>query len=148
MDIKDKLTQNLKDAMRARDEVRKRTIRLALAAIKNLEIDRKAELEDNEILVILQKEVKSRKETIEGAEQAGREDLIIEAEAEIKILESFLPQQLSPEQLRELVQQVIHETGAESKRDMGEVMKMLMPRVQGRADGKTVSQIVSSLLTS
>jgi len=148
MKIKDALTQNLKDAMRAKDEVRKRTIRLALASIKNLEIDRKGVLEDNDILAILQKEVKSRKETIEGAEQAGREDLIIEAEAEIKILESFLPKQLSPEQLRELVQQVINETGAESKREMGEVMKMLMPRVQGRADGKTVSQIVSSLLTS
>ena len=148
MKIKETLTQNLKDALRAKDEVRKRTIRLALAAIKNLEIDRKAELEDNEILVILQKEVKSRKETIEGAEQAGREDLIIEAEAEIKILESFLPQQLTPEQLFQLVQQAIDETGAASKRDMGKVMKMLMPKVLGRADGKTLSQIVSTLLAS
>jgi len=148
MEIKEKLTQNLKDAMRAKDEIRKRTIRLALASIKNMEIDRKAELEDNEILAILQKEVKSRRETIEGAEQAGREDLIIEAEAEIKILESFLPQQLTPEQLRELVQQAVDEAGAASIRDMGKVMKLLMPKVQGRADGKTVSQIVSTLLTS
>ena len=148
MDTKDKLTQTLKDAMRAKDELRKRTIRLAIAAIKNAEIDRKADLEEPALLAILQKEVKSRRETIEGAELAGREDLIVEAEAEIAVLETFLPVPFTSEELKELAQDAIKETEAVSPRDMGKVMQFLMPQVQGRADGKAVSQIVQKLLTS
>lgn len=148
MVLKEKLADTLKDAIRAKDDVRKRTIRLALAAIKNTEIDRNIELEDNDILNILQKEVKFRRETIEAAEKAGRNDMIIEALAEIEVIESFLPKQLSEEELQGLALEAIKEAGAVSQRDMGKVMQLLLPKVKGQADGKTVSQIVIKLLSS
>lgn len=147
MDTKDKLSETLKDAMRNKDELRKRTVRLALAAIKNAEIDRKETLKEPEILAILQKEVKSRRETIEGAQMAGRQDLIDEAEAEIIVLEGFLPQPLTPEELEELARAAVEEAGATSPREMGKVMQLLIPRLQGRADGKAASQVVQKLLT-
>jgi uncharacterized protein YqeY len=147
MNTKDKLTESLKDAMRAKDELRKRTIRLALAAIKNLEIDSRAELGEPAVLAILQKEVKSRYETIEGAERAGREDLIAEAKAEIAVLKAFLPSPFTPEELEKLAKATIAEAGATSPREMGKVMQLLIPQIQGRADGKTISQIVQKLLS-
>jgi uncharacterized protein YqeY len=147
MNTKEKLTQALKDAMRAKDEIRKRTIRLTLAAIRNAEINQKAELEESAVFTIIQKEVKSRYETIEGAEKAKRDDLIAEANAEIAILEAYLPQALSEAELIALVKEAIAEAGATSPREMGNVMKILMPRVQGRADGKQASQLVQRLLT-
>ena len=148
MNTKEKLAQDLKDAMRAKDEVRKRTIRMALAAVKNAEIDHQAELAESEILVILQKEVKSRNETIEGAEKAGRDDLISEANHEIKILEEYLPQAISPTELEAIVTETISEIDAISMKDMGRVMQAVMPKVRGRADGKDVNQIVRKLLSS
>ena len=148
MNTKERLSQDLKDAMRAKDEVRKRTIRMALAAIKNTEIDNKSELEESEVIVILQKEVKSRNETIEGAEQAGRDDLIAEANSEIAILEAYLPQAISPEELEAIVAETVAEVGATSMREMGQVMQAVMPKVRGRADGKDVNQIVRKLLGS
>ena len=146
MSIKEQLSQTLKDAMRNRDEIRKRTIRLTMAAIKNAEIDSKSELDETAIWVILQKEVKARRETIEAAEMAGRDDMIDEANTEIAILEEYLPQPLSTQQLEALVKAAINETGATTPREMGVVMKHILPQVQGRADGKTVSQIVRQLL--
>jgi uncharacterized protein YqeY len=148
MNTKEKLTEDLKDAMRAKDEVRKRTIRMALAAIKNAEIENQAVLEESSILAILQKEVKSGYETIEGAEQAGRDDLIAEAKAEIAVLEVFLPQALSTEEIEGIVAETITEVGATSLREMGQVMQAVMPKVRGRADGKEVNQIVRKLLSS
>ena len=148
MNTKEKLTEDLKDAMRAKDEVRKRTIRMALAAIKNAEIENQAELEESSVLAILQKEVKSGYETIEGAEQAGRDDLIAEAKAEIAVLEVFLPQALSTEEIEAIVAETITEVGATSLREMGQVMQAVMPKVRGRADGKEVNQIVRKLLSS
>lgn len=147
MDTKLKLTQSLKDAMRARDEQRKRTIRLTMAAIKNAEIDKRSELEEPAVLAILQKEVKSCRETIEGAQRANRPDLIAEAEAEIAILEEYLPQPLTSDELESLAREAVTEAGATSPREMGNVMKILIPRVQGRADGKDASQIVRRLLS-
>jgi len=147
MDIKEKLTQALKDAMRARDDVSKRTVRMALAAIKNAEVAKKDDLEESANLAIIQKEVKARHETIEGAQKAGRDDLIAEAEAEIKVLEVFLPQALTTDEIEALVKAAIAETGAASPREMGKVMQLLMPKTQGRADGKVVSQIVRKLLS-
>ena len=146
MSIKEQLTQGLKDAMRNRDELRKRTFRLAIAEIKNAEIDSRSELDEPAILAILQKEVKIRHETIEAAERAGRDDMIVEAKAEIRVLEEFLPQPLTIQEIEELAQKAIAETGATTPREMGSVMKHLVPEVQGRADGKTVSQIVRKLL--
>jgi uncharacterized protein len=147
MNTKEKLTQALRDAMRAKDNVSKRAVRMALAAIKNAEIAKKDDLDDAAILAILQKEVKSLNETIDGAEQAGRDDLIAEAEAEIKVLEVFLPQALSTDEIETLVKDAITESGAASPREMGKVMQLLMPKTQGRADGKVVSQIVRKLLS-
>ncbi len=147
MNTKEKLTQALKDAMRAKDDVAKRTIRMALAAVKNAEIDQRAELEESAVLAILQKEVKMRGETIDGAKQAGRDDLIAEAEAEIAVLEGFLPKGLSPEELEVIVSDAIAEVGATSMREMGQVMQAVMPKVRGRADGKDVNQIVHRLLS-
>jgi uncharacterized protein YqeY len=146
MNTKLKLSDDLKDALRAKDELRKRTLRMALAAIKNTEIDKGSELDESATLAILQKEVKNRLETIEGAQQAKRDDLIAEAEAEIAILEAYLPQPLAAEELEKLVREAIAESGATSPREMGNVMRLLMPKVQGRADGKDASQMVQRLL--
>jgi uncharacterized protein YqeY len=143
---KQQLTQALKDAMRAKDDLRKSTIRLALAAIKNAEIERRGELDEPTLLGILQKEVKLRRETIDEARRAGRDELVAEAEAEIAVLEQFLPQPLTQMELENLAREVIAEVGADSPRQMGQVMKNLMPRIQGRADGKKASQIVQRLL--
>jgi len=147
MNTKELLTQSLKQALRDRDERRKRTVRLALAAIKNAEIDSRTDLDEPAILAILQKELKSRRETIEGAERARREDLITEALAEIMILEEFMPSPLTEEEIKVLAQEVINKIGATSPRDMGKVMQTLMPQVVGRADGKEVSQIAHQLLS-
>ena len=146
MNTQEKLNQAFKEAMKARDEVAKRTLRMVRAAIKNAEIDRGAALDEAAVLAILQKEVKSRRETIAEAHKAGRDDMIAEAEAEIAVLEGFLPQPLSAEELEALARQVIAEVGASSPAHMGQVMKALMPRLQGRADGRQASQVVRSLL--
>ena len=147
MSKKEELTQALRDAMRARDDRRKSAIRLTLAAIKNAEIEAMTEIEDSDILAIIQKEIKSCRETIEAAERANREDIIAESKTEIEILEAFLPRPLTIEELEELARATIVEAGATSPREMGSVMKLLMNQVRGRADGKTVSQIVRQLLS-
>ncbi len=147
MSMKEKLSQSLKEAMKAKDERRKRVVRMAMTSIKNAEIERKGELEEPDVLAILQKEVKARHETIEGAQKAGREDLIAEAEAEIAILEEYLPQALSQEELEALVKEAIAEARATSPKEMGLVMKVLMPKIRGRADGKEANQIVRELLS-
>jgi uncharacterized protein YqeY len=147
MSIKEELTSTLKDAMRARDERKKSAIRLTLSAIKNAEIDVQKELDESEILGIIQKEIKSRQETIEAAEQANREDLITQANEEIAVLETFLPRPFTNEEIEKLARWAIAEAGASSPREMGSVMKLLMEKVRGRADGKTVSQIVRDLLS-
>jgi uncharacterized protein len=142
MILKTRLENDLKEAMRAGDDLRKRTLRMALSAIRLAEIDKGAPLEDPAILNILQKEVKSRREAIEEAERAARPELASAAQAEIDLLESYLPRQLSEAEIETMVQEVIAEIGATSPSDMGKVMKVLMPRLQGRADGSQVSQIV------
>lgn len=147
MSLKKELRQELKEAMKAGNALRKKAIRLALAEIKNAEIEKGAELEEHEIRGVLQKEVKARQETIEGAEQAQRDDLIQEAEAEIEVLREFLPEPLSEEELRDIVQQVIDDVQATSMRDMGKVMGALMPRIKGRADGKVANQMVREILS-
>jgi uncharacterized protein YqeY len=115
--------------------------------MKQAEVDGRKPLDDRAILAILQKQVKIRQETIEAARQAGRDDLIAEAEAEIDVLRSFLPEPLAPESLRALVQEVIAEVGATSMRDMGKVMGALLPRVAGRAPSREVSDVVRRLLS-
>ncbi len=147
MDMQEQLTQALQNAIRARDSRRKSVIRLALSAIKNAQIEKRGPLEQVDILALLQKEVKIRRETIEGAVLADRKDLIEEAEAEIAVLEEFLPRPLSRDQLEALVREAIQEVGASTPREMGAVMKILVPRTRGRADGKETSQLVRELLS-
>jgi len=146
MSKKDELQNALIEALKSGQNLRKTTLRMALAAIKNAEVEAREELEDDLILNLLQKEVKARHETIEGAEQANRPDLIIKAEDEIAILSEFLPQPLSQEELRVLVEKAIAESSASSMADMGQVMGHLMPMIRGRADGKQANQIVRELL--
>ena len=146
MDTKAKLENALKDAMRAGDEVRKQTVRMALAAIKQTEIDRQVTLDETGVIGILRKEIRTRREALEEARQANRPDLVAAAEAEIAVLNDFLPQALTPAELQALAETAIAEAGATSPADMGKVMKTLLPRVAGRAPGDKVRQIVRQLL--
>ena len=146
MSIKTKLNDSMKDSMKSGDEVRKRTVRMVLAAIKQAEVDKRVELDDTAVLNILQKEVKNRRESLEDAKKANRADLIEANEAEINILQAFLPKAMPAEELRALVQAAITETGASSPTDMGKVMKAVMPQVAGRAPNDMVSATVRELL--
>lgn len=136
----------LKDAMRAGDDVRKSTLRMVLSAIRLAEIEKGKPLDEPALLAILHKEVKSRRESIADAQRANRPDLITGAEAEIAILEGFLPKAMAAEELEAAVRQAIVEVGATSLRDMGQVMKLLLPRLQGRVTGDQASQVVRKLL--
>jgi len=146
MDIKTQLNESMKDAMRSGDTVRKNTVRMALAAIKQVEVDKQTTLDDMAVIALLQKEIKNRKEAIEEAKQAGRDDLISDNEAEIAVLEVFLPEAMSPDELRKIVADAIAETGASTPADMGKVMKVALGKVAGRAPGGDVSAIVKELL--
>lgn len=146
MSIKTQLNESMKDAMKSGDEVRKRTVRMALAAVKQTEVDKRTELDDAAVMSLLQKEIKNRRESLEEARKANRPDLIQANEAEIEVLQAFLPKAMPAEELRALVQAAIAETGAASPADMGKVMKTLMPRVAGRAPNDMVSATVRELL--
>jgi len=146
MTIKTQLNESMKDAMKSGDEVRKRTVRMALAAVKQAEVDKRIELDDTAVMNLIQKEVKNRREALEEAKKANRADLIEANEAEIRVLEAFLPKAMPAEELRAIVQAVIAETGAASPADMGKVMKTVMPRVAGRAPNDMVSAAVRELL--
>lgn len=143
---KDILQENLHEALKANDTTRKTTIRLLISSIKLAEISKGQPLTDQEVLATIQKEIKTKRDTIADAQKADRDDLIISAEAEIKVLEGFLPQQLSHQELMELARQVIAETGANSIKDMGNVMKLLIERLSGRASNQDASKAVRELL--
>lgn len=148
MDIKTQLNESMKDAMRSGDAVRKTTVRMALAAIKQSEVDKQTELDEMAVIALLQKEIKNRKEAIEEAKKAGRDDLISDNEAEIAVLEEFLPEAMSKDELREIVKTAIAETNATSMADMGKVMKVALDKVAGRAPGGEVSAVVREQLAS
>ncbi len=147
MDLKTQLNDAMKQAMRANDDVARRTTRMALAAVKQAEVDKRITLDDAAVIGLLQKEIKNRREAVEEAKKANRSDLVADNEAEIKVLEGFLPKAMSSDELRALAQAAIAETGASTQTDMGKVMKALMPRVAGRAAGDQVSAVVKELLT-
>jgi uncharacterized protein YqeY len=147
MDTKTQLNESVKDAMKSGDEVRKRTVRMVLAAVKQAEVDKQAALEDLAVVALIQKEIKNRREAIEEAKKANRLDLIADNETEIKVLEVFLPQAMPAEELRALVQAAIDETGASAPSDMGKVMKVVMPKIAGRAPNDMISSTVKELLT-
>ena len=151
MDLREQLTNDLKEAMRQRDERRKTTIRSVIAAIKQAETEldregKRVSLDDDGILALIHKQAKIRQESIVEFGKGGRQDLVAEEEAELAILQTYLPRQLTPEEIKTEVRQVIAEVGASGPHDMGKVMKPLMARLRGRADGKLANQIVRELL--
>ncbi|MHA6483725.1 GatB/YqeY domain-containing protein [Paenibacillus sp. strain BS8-2] len=146
MNLSERLTDDMKQAMRSQDKSKLSTIRMMRASLKNLEIDLKRSLEDNEVLDILSREIKIRKDSLQEFKKAGRDDLVTGLAAEIEIISQYLPEQLTEEEIQEIVRQTIQELGASSKADMGKVMSALMPKTKGRADGKLVNQYVQQLL--
>lgn len=146
MSLKEKLQEDLKTALKARDELRLSTIRLALSAVRNAEIDKGQELNDEQVTEVISREAKRRREAIEGAKSAGREDFAEKESKELEVLSEYLPKQLGEEEIEQIAREVIAETGAVSLKDRGRVMSALMQRVRGRADGKMVSQVVERIL--
>lgn len=132
--------------MKSGDEVRKRTLRMVLAAIKQVEVDKRVVLDDPAVTTLIQKEIKNRREALEEAKKADRADLAEANETEIKILEVYLPKAMPAEELRALVEAAIAETGASAPSDMGKVMKIVMPKVAGRAPNDIISAAVKELL--
>jgi len=147
-ELKQKLTDELKQALRGRDRVRCSVIRLVMAAIKNAEISRQANLEDNDILGIISKEVRQHHESIEAFKHGDRQDLVAKEEEEMAILEGYLPQQMTREEIAEVARQVIKEVRAQSIKDKGKVMSRLIGQLKGRADGREINTVVTELLTS
>jgi hypothetical protein len=137
---------DLKQALRDRDATRKGAIRMALAAIKNARVAKNADLTDNDVIVVLSKEVKQRRDAMAEFDAAGRTDLVDSESAEIEILQAYLPRMLSEGEIVVMVRDAIAETGASSPKEMGAVMRVMMERVRGRADGRQVSSIVRNLL--
>jgi uncharacterized protein YqeY len=147
MSLQDRLNQEIKTAMLARDAERLSTLRLLKSAMGYVQIERKVEsLPDAEVIAIVQKEVKKRRDSVEQFEKGGRPEMAAKEKQEITVLESFLPQPLSAEDLEKLARATIQELGATSKKDMGPVIKAIQAKAAGRADGKTVSTLVGKLL--
>lgn len=136
----------MRAAAKAQDALRRDTLRLALSALHNDEVARRRDLSDEEATEILGKQAKMRRESIEAFGKAGREELVAKEKAELAVIESYLPQQLSRDEITELARAAIAETGASSPAEQGKVMQKLMPKVKGRADGKAVGEVVSGLL--
>ncbi|KLU59619.1 yqey-like protein [Peptococcaceae bacterium CEB3] len=148
MSLKDRLVEDMKAAMKAKEEgkVRLSVIRMARAAIKNAEIDKRQDFNDAQVTEVLAREVKMRRDSLAEFAKAGRPEAVKSLEEEIAILMEYLPQQLSAGEIRELAQAVIAEVGAGSAKDLGKVMGALTPKTKGRADGRLVNQIVRELL--
>ncbi|CAG7840083.1 GatB/YqeY domain-containing protein [Clostridium botulinum C] len=146
MSLKEKLQQDWKIAMKNRDKFRSSTLSMAKAAILQVEKTDNRVLDDEEIIGILSKEVKSRRDALVDFENGNRQDLVDEAKSEIEILLEYLPKQLTEDEIAEIVRQIICETGASSAKDMGKVMSAAMAKLKGRADGKLVSSIVKQNL--
>lgn len=147
MVTKQDLEQSLKDALRAGDEVRKRTLRMLLSAIKLAEVEKRMPLDEAGFRSVLQRELKVRQETIADAERAGRPDIASESRAELDFLKQLLPPSISRAELEALAKQAMQQTDAKGPADMGKVMKVLLPLLQGRADGREASDAVRKLLS-
>lgn len=147
MSLLERLNQDMKTAMKNKEKTKLSVIRMLRSEIKNEEIERQHTLNDEEVIEVLMRELKKRKDALQQFEEAGRKDLVQQLQEEIAVIQPYLPEQLSEEELRELVREVLQETGATSKADMGKVMKAIMPRVKGRADGKLVNRLVQEALS-
>ncbi len=146
MSLKERLAADLKDAMRQRDERRRDTLRMALAALHNAEIEARGELDEDATLAVLSKEAKTRRESIEEFKKGSRQDLVDKEMEELEVISTYLPQQLSRDDIVTAARQVIEEAGASGMKDLGRVMPVLMERLRGRADGRTVNEVVRELL--
>lgn len=144
--LKEQITEAMKDAMRARDKDRLGTIRLMQAEIKRIEVDERIEIDDTRVLQILDKMIKQRRDSAKQYTEANRPELAAQEESEIKVIEDFMPAQLSADEISALVSDAVASSGASSMADMGKVMAILRPQVQGKADMGAVSQLVKSQL--
>lgn len=145
--MKKKLLEDMKDAMKEKNEVKKNTIQMVRAAILQVEKDKGIEMDDNQIIDVISKEVKKRKDAISDFEKGGREDLVNQTKEEISYLEGYLPAQLSREEVEKIVKEIVEEVGATSMKDMGTVMKAAREKMGASADGKTINEIVKGLLS-
>lgn len=147
MTLKEKLSEDFKEAMKARDEIRKTTVNLIRAAVKQIEVDTRTELDENEVLGVIAKQVKMRKDALPDFEKAGRTDLLETYNKEIDILMAYLPEQMTIEEIQKIAREVMAELGIEGgKQNMGKLMGALMPRVKGKADGGDVRKAIEGLL--
>jgi hypothetical protein len=146
-DVKAKLQAALKEAMVAKDNQRRDVIRVLTSAIKQVEVDSQKTLSAEDVVAVLQKEAKKRRESIDEATKLGRSEIVEREKQELAILEEFLPRQLSREEIAVIVREVIAQTGVTSAKEMGKLMAALMPRVKGLADGKLVNEVVKELLS-
>ncbi len=146
MSLKERLQEDLKSSMKNKETVKKSVITLIRASIKQYEVDNRVELDEEGIIDLISKQLKQRNDALEEFKKANRDDLVSETEAEIKVLKEYLPQQLSEEELNEIVKETISEVGATSMKDMGKIMSAIMPKTKGRADGKLINKLVQANL--
>jgi len=146
MPLKEQLANDLKDALRAGDESRKTAIRMATAAIKNAEVAAMKQLDDAEVLQVIAKQVKQRRESIEEFGKAGRQDLVDKEQAEMDVLQAYMPPSISREEIAAEARKIIAEVGAAGPQDKGKVMQKLMPAMAGRAEGRDINEVVAELL--
>lgn len=146
MSLKDRILQDVKDAMRAKDKPRLATLRLITAAIKQQEVDERIELNNAHVLALLDKMCKQRRESISQFEKAGRDDLIAQEASELELIQTYLPEQLSEDEITAMIEETMTATGAASIKDMGKVMGQLKPKLQGRADMGAVSAMIKAKL--
>lgn len=145
--LKEQITEAMKDAMRAKEKERLGTIRLMLAEVKRIEVDERIDIDDARLLAVLDKMVKQRRDSISQFEDAGRQELAEKEQAEIIVIQDFLPQPLSEEELAVMIDETITSVGAESMKDMGKVMGIIKPQIQGRADAGAVSGMIKAKLS-
>jgi uncharacterized protein YqeY len=144
--LKETIQETLKTALKKRETLKLSVVRMVKAAIMNQEIARGHQLDDTEVIEVISKEAKQRKDAIPDYEKANRPDLVANLQAELRILEEYLPAQLSEAEIRQLVTEAVQTTGASGRKDMGKVMAALMPQVKGKADGKLVNKLVTAVL--
>lgn len=148
MKLIEQIQEDLKRSMKAKDGNRVSVLRFLMSSIRNREIEKRNPLDDDEVLAEITSSAKRRRESIEAFKEGGRADLVAKEEAELAVLQEYLPEQLSPDEIRGMVQEVIEAVGASTAGDIGKVMKELMPRLRGKADGKLVNEIVRETLSA
>ena len=144
--LKERIQAELADAMRQRDETRKSTFRMLIAAVKNAEIEHRGELDDPAVIAVIQKQAKQRRESIAEFQKANRQDLVDKESAELAILQEYLPRQAGREEIEAAARAIIAETGATSAREIGKVMPVIMKQFAGQADGRLINEVVRGLL--